>query len=311
MSASSKSVLIFGAAGGVGRAAALATSRNGAKVWLAMRDTNKPIPGLTPALEEEAGFTRVQADLASPLSLTAVVAKSGATSAFVYTLHFSEDYMQSAFKALKDAGITYIVLLSSYGVQPSAAEAMEHSFIPRVHAATEIKLRESGIDFVALRPAYFNTNLFWLNGWKAGHIETFGVTSRHDFLAPEDIGAVAGNLLTKPNLLGAGYNQSEKSLYLCGPKVMSLEEAVGIVSSVLKKDIKLVEMGEEKFREKNSAAPKPMLDSMVDVTTRSTPPNNMYPEKLWGEGSENTRRYTQREPTAFKDWAEANEDAFV
>ena len=39
-------VIIFGPTGAVGTAAAREAGKRGAKVWLAMRDTNKKIPGL-------------------------------------------------------------------------------------------------------------------------------------------------------------------------------------------------------------------------------------------------------------------------
>lgn len=116
----SNNVLIFGGAGAVGRAAALAASKRGARVWLAMRDPSKTIPYLSTADEKTAGFQRIQADLLDPSSLKAAVTKSGVSIAFVYTIHSAKDSMKSAFEALKDAGITDVVLLSSYTVRPSA-----------------------------------------------------------------------------------------------------------------------------------------------------------------------------------------------
>src|SRR5690242_6833607 len=114
MPSQTENVIVFGPTGGVGRAAALEARKRGAHVWLAMRDTNKTIPGLSADAE---GFTRIQADLSKPDSLKDAVKKSGATTAFVYTLFGSPDSMRSAFDALRDSGITYAALLSSFMVK--------------------------------------------------------------------------------------------------------------------------------------------------------------------------------------------------
>ena len=54
-------VIVFGASGAVGSAAAIEARKRGAKVWLAMRDTSKTIQQLDEE-EEKGGYERVQAD---------------------------------------------------------------------------------------------------------------------------------------------------------------------------------------------------------------------------------------------------------
>jgi len=71
-------VIVFGPTGHVGSAVALSAHTFGAsKVVLAMRDTTKAIPGLTPDVESSRSFQRVHTDLADPASITAAVSSTG------------------------------------------------------------------------------------------------------------------------------------------------------------------------------------------------------------------------------------------
>ncbi|KAF1912850.1 hypothetical protein BDU57DRAFT_406112, partial [Ampelomyces quisqualis] len=184
-----KNVIIFGPTGAVGSAAAIEAHRRGANVWLAMRNISKPIPGLD---STPPGYTRIHADLSKPDTLSDAVKQSGATTAFVYVMFQSEDHMASSFAALKAAGITYAVLLSSYKVRGAASnKANETDFIARVHAQTELALAASGITYTSVRPAYFNTNVLWnADEIKRGEVGLLYPDVKFDFIAPADVGLV-------------------------------------------------------------------------------------------------------------------------
>jgi NAD(P)-dependent dehydrogenase (short-subunit alcohol dehydrogenase family) len=77
-------VIVFGPTGNNGSVAAQIAHQNDAKVWLAMRDPSKAIPGLTPDAEKAGNYSRVQADLSKPDSIAAAVKTSSATRAFIY-----------------------------------------------------------------------------------------------------------------------------------------------------------------------------------------------------------------------------------
>ena len=77
------SVIVFGPTGQVGSVAARTAAEHGVKVWLAMRDTNKIIPGLTEDLERTGGFHGIQTKLRELKSVTQAVKISGAKSAFI------------------------------------------------------------------------------------------------------------------------------------------------------------------------------------------------------------------------------------
>jgi uncharacterized protein YbjT (DUF2867 family) len=297
MAGTDKNVLVFGPTGGIGRVAALEAHKRGAHVWLAMRDTSKSIPGTE---EDAKGFTRVSADLTKPETLEDAVKKSGASSAFVYTMFESSDSMKASFEALKSAGITYIVIISSYSVQGSATNDFEDA-IPRVHAQAEVALEKSGISFTAVRPAYFNTNLLWAkNEFQKGELEILGPDVEFDFIAPENIGTVAGALLVK--------GEATKPIYLCGPKLYSLKDAHELAAKILGIKLNVKEIGEERWYETHTFFPKPVADSIVNSLTKNA---MSYPKELYEEAVNNIRTYGGIEPTTLEDWVESHKAEFL
>jgi len=297
-----KNVLVFGPTGGIGRVVALEARKRGANVWLAMRDTRKVIEGLG---EGEEGFSRVQADLSQPSSLKAVVEKSGATAAFVYTIHASEDHMKASFEALKSTGIKYVVMISSYSVDGTASDPNNlRLFIPRVHAQTELALEETGVAFTALRPAYFNTNLLRSKGGiLKGEVEILYPTVVFDFLAPEDIGTVAASLLVR--------GEATKHIDLCGPNLYSLQEAHELVGTMLGKDIKVKEIDEDQFIQNSPWFPKPVVESLITGLRENLPPTSAYPKERYEEAVANVRTYGGIEPTTLEEWVENHRGAFA
>lgn len=132
--------------------------------------------------------------VSEPSTLTTAVKKSGATAAFLYTIWDSPDSMKSAFEALKEAGIVYLVLLSSSAVRDPLSSTDMTEMVPRVHAKTEMALEETGgLRAAVLRPGYFSSNLFmYAQGVQQGVVDVFRPKAVFDFVVPDDIGAVAG-----------------------------------------------------------------------------------------------------------------------
>ncbi|KAL8867668.1 MAG: hypothetical protein Q9174_005513, partial [Haloplaca sp. 1 TL-2023] len=105
----SPNVIVFGPTGAVGSNAARTASALGAKVTLAMRDTSKSIPGLSASDEKAGNFSRVQADLTKPDTVSEAVRQYQATHAFIYLVFGSSDSMKATISALKSAGIQLVV----------------------------------------------------------------------------------------------------------------------------------------------------------------------------------------------------------
>lgn len=302
MAESKKNVIVFGPTGGVGRVAAIEAHKRGANVWLAMRDTSKVIEGLE---EGNGGFSRIQADLSQPSSLKAAVEKSGATAAFVYTMQESEDHMKASFESLKAAGITYIVIISSFSVQGAASDPENMKmFISRAHAQVEVALEESGIAFTALRPAYFNSNLLWnKTDTQKGEVEILYPKVVFDFIAPEDIGTVAAALLVK--------GEANKPIALCGPTLYSLQEAQEIIGKALDREIKVKEIDEAEFFQNNPGFPKAAAEAYIAFLRELLPPTTWYPKEVHEEAVANIKTYGGIEPTKLEDWVKSHKAAFA
>lgn len=299
----SNNVLIFGATGAVGSAAALSASSHGAKVWLAMRDTSKPIPSL-PSTAQSSNFQRLQADLLDPSSVTAAVKQSNAKAAFVYMIHSSSDSMLASFTALKEAGVEFVVFLSSYSVQGAPEDKENHKdHIPRLHAAAEIALKSTGLRYAALRPAWFNSNIagFWGSDVATGKVRVLYPETRLDWIAPSDIGRVAGVLVAKPPA-------ESRIVYICGPEMLSQRQAVDAIGKALGRKMEAVEVTEEQWFEKLAGWPREMLETIAKGFREGGTGIGGYPSETYEEGVRSVERITGRKSKGLEEWAKENRD---
>lgn len=235
-------VIVFGPTGSIASIAAITAAHTGAqKVYLAMRDPSKPIPNLSPAAEAAGPFARVHADLTKPATITAALAVSKATHAFVYLAFGSPDTaMRGTAAALKAGGVTFVVFLSSFtigrllaGAREGLRRIGEGEMVPYAHAAVEISLEEvfGAEGFVAIRPGGFATNLLrYREGVLAGEVRMFGPGFRMDMITPEDMGRVSGTILARGLPV-----DGQRKVYLYGPQFLSQREGLQIVADVLGK----------------------------------------------------------------------------
>ncbi|RBA21871.1 hypothetical protein FPRO05_00218 [Fusarium proliferatum] len=311
---SSVKAIIFGATGAVGRAAALEAQSRGAQVTLAMRNTKKPIPGFTSELEKKLGFTRVQADLSDPKSIERAVSESGATVAFSYILFEAEDGLLETYNAMRRAGITHVVLLSSFcvtengGAKPSS-EADE--ILAVVHGKAELALAESGLAHTIIRPAYFSSNIQMLEDWdevKSGQLELAHPDAPFDYLAPEDVGVLAGTQVTATPPSG------ELVISQCGPELLSQRAAWKVVGEGLGMDISIKEINSDEHREKlrSRGFPEPLIKSAVErLANLARDQESLYEPETYREASMNFRKYTGRQPTTFKAWVDKHREELL
>ncbi|KAK6383390.1 hypothetical protein LTS17_002682 [Exophiala oligosperma] len=293
-------VLVFGPTGGVGSAAALYAHSLGAKVWLAMRDTDKAISGLTPEQEQNSpgAFMRVQADLLDATSVANAVRQSGAKAVFTYASR-DASAMQLAAKAMKDAGLEYVVLLSSSSLQRVGdLRAVERTdFIPFIHAQAELAMEDAGLALTAVRPGYFASNPVnneLDRSQSPARVRLFRARENlFDPVDPEDVGRVCGSVLvTRPS-------QGQKELvYVQGPEIMSNNDIWKTIVEVTGENIDIQHVDKENY--------------VQSMATKMPMPLAQYLAGLQEQDGErgNVKKYTGREPAVFADYVARHKDDF-
>lgn len=301
-------VIVFGPTGSVASIAATTAQAHGSQVILALRDLKKPIPGLTQEKEQAGGFQRVQADLTDPDSVTAAVQSTGATRAFIYRVHGTQDQMKSTLQAMKSAGINFVVFLSSYTITGNPSDVPPSEVIPYVHAQVELSLDEVFGDehYVALRPGGFATNILRLkSGILAGDVRVYGPTFKFDCITPTDMGTVGGIILAN------GPKNGQKKVYLYGPQVLTQRDAIGVIGDILGKTITVSGISPEEALDQflKSGVPKPVADYMVKRLGNSAEDDNSE-RAHYDIGVSNVELYTGRPAIGFSEWVKENRDLF-
>ncbi|OOF94044.1 hypothetical protein ASPCADRAFT_6798 [Aspergillus carbonarius ITEM 5010] len=296
-------VIVFGPTGAVGSAAARTAQQQGSKVYLALRDITKSVPGLTADQEREGGFERVQADFSQPETISTAVAQSHAKHAFIYTDLTSADYMRASFTALKAAGIESVVLLSTFGIQENIRSA-------------EISLQEvfGANGYVAVRPGFYASNTLW---WKApiqtGHVNLAWPDGPFDWISPEDIGGVCGTILAH-KAKGIDLAAGESFVYLVGPEQMSVRGVVETIGRVLRKEVTITEVEEQEALDSlvnQSGLHEGIARSVLGFCRSATEGDSFIDIPAYGESVGNIQKYLRRAPMRFHEWVEANQDKFM
>lgn len=295
-----RSVIIFGATGGVGSAAALKAYQEGAKVTLAMRDPSKKIPSLSGISAD-----RVQADLTRPETIQSAVRRSGAQSSFIYAVPGAPDDMRPTIVALKEAGVEFVVLLSSFSVHGDPHTIQETEVIPYEHARVEIALEDVfGDQWSAVRPAFFSSNVLeYKDEIAQGEVALPNPDIKFDWISPEDIGAVIGMILT--------HGVQERIVPLVGPEQLSLRDALVRIGAKLGKEIKVSVAEKERAIAdmQKKGIPEPTARWLFDTFTEL---RDIYWDVPANEaGMANVHKYTHKPPMTFEQWLEENKDSFA
>lgn len=302
-------VIIFGPTGNIGSAAARTAQENGAITYLAMRDTQKPIPGLSASKEREGNFHRIQADLTDPESVAAAIKLSGARRAFIYLAHSTSDHMRDTLEAMKSAGVEFIVFLSSYTIEGETRDIPASEIIPYVHARVEINLDEvyGPENYVALRPGGFATNLLrYMKGIQDGEVKLYAPGFKFDYITPGDMGRVGGKILVQ------GPRNGQRKVYLYGPQVIAQGDAVQVIGKiVLGKDVKVTALDEQQALDQYAGLgiPKPLAEYMVRKSGSIS--NELANRPCYDVGVENVRLYTGKPSMEFGKWVEENKELFT
>ncbi|KAK4501922.1 hypothetical protein PRZ48_007732 [Zasmidium cellare] len=301
---SAPGVIIFGPTGSVASQTALTAASLNAPITLAMRDPSKPIPGLTPSQEKSGAYTRLTADLTQPPSVLAAVISSNAKRAFIYAARGNTDHMKATIEALKEGGVEYVVFLSSFTVRDPPSSIPKEELIGYHHAQIEVNLSAIfGKDgYCAIRAGGFVTNaLAWKDGILEGNLKLLGKDFRMDCITPNDMGAVAGNILVKG---AAGVN----AVYLYGPQNIPCGEVAERIGKVLGKDVSVESQSPEEAKAEmiQHGYPEQMAEYMVKARSGSE-----LVRPFMEEGVQNVERYSGRKAMGLEEWVEGNRGLFV
>ena len=305
-------VLVFGPTGAVAGVAARTAHENGAKVCVAMRDPSKAIFSLDHDVE------RVQADLTEPATVQAAVRQTGATRVFLYRVIGTVDHMKTIVEVLKAAGVELVVFLSSYSVVGDPRDVLPSEFIPNSHAQVEVHLKETfGADgHVALRPAWFASNARqWSAAIRAtGQRSILYPEAVFDWIAPSDVGRVAGTILARGLHGGSHGTDAHNPVNLCGPQLMTQREAVAVIGRTIQKDITVRDADEEeglKIFTDEYHLPPPVAKYLVATLRKAaSDEEERYQGHRYEEAVANVEKYAGTAPVTFPEWVEANREVF-
>lgn len=312
----SEKIIVFGPSGQVAAAAACFALEKGAQVALAMRDTKKTVPGLSPEQEQKAGVERIYADLTKPDTVRAAVEQTGAKGAFMYCLFGNP--LRPSIEALKAAGIEFVVFNSSAGVRGDLRRIPKSDFIAWEHAQVEIALEEVfGIpNYIAVRGGAFASNILkWKDMVKKGELKVVYPEAGFSYITPEDVGRVCGALLV------AGSQVLETKggcniVNLTGPNLVSQREAAQVIGKVIGKGLPLVELSEEegvRFFVDSFGLPESGAKGMVKrlgEMAKTGHTSGEYQGAIYEEAVGNVEKYTGRPSVTLFQWLKENKSSF-
>jgi uncharacterized protein YbjT (DUF2867 family) len=161
-----------------------------------------------------------------------------------------------------------VVKLSGFGTEQATDR------IHREHAASEQRLKSSGIGYVILQPVMFMSNLLWeAESIKKGSISsTFG-DGRMSFIDPRDVAEVALVALTSSDgddvVWGFG-----------GPEALSYDDVAAAFSRVLGRRVEHVRLDETEFRQAAARLPDFVVEAIVTSAAMAQEGKYEVPDQL-------------------------------
>ncbi|NUR62491.1 MAG: NAD(P)H-binding protein [Catenulispora sp.] len=156
-------------------------------------------------------------------------------------------------------GVRRLVLLSAPG-----AEREGHP----LHA-TDLAVRESGVEWTVLRPNWFSQNFsedFWLPAVRSGTLALPTGQGRVPFIDADDIADVAAAALTEDRHAGQAYE-------LTGPRALTFAEAADLIAAATGKPLRFVDLPAEEFLQQQlsygtpTEAAQRMTNLLVGIST--------------------------------------------
>jgi uncharacterized protein YbjT (DUF2867 family) len=279
-------ILVTGATGTVGREVVRLLVEAGARVR-AM--TRAPSKAKLPSSVEV-----VRGDFDDAPSLAAAL--KGADKLFLLAVGPRIPQLEAhAARTAKERGVKHIVKLSTYGVQnPSIA-------IAKWHLEAERAVEAAGVAWTFMRPTGFMSNaLGWVGSIKAtGNIFGAYGDTKSSPIHPVDIAAASVKVLLD------GEKHFSKAYALSGGELLSMPEQAQTLAQAVGREIRYVEVPDEKLRENMLAAGRPaaMVDAVVELMrwVRSTGGGTVSPD---------VQALLGRAPLTWAQWCKEHAGAF-
>ena len=216
-------IAVTGASGKIGGRVANALA--GEEVRLVVRDASRAPAGAAVATYRDRSAMQA--------------AFEGADAVFLVSASESRDRVQEHFTAVDAAvaaGVGRIVYLSFMGAAPDAVFTFA-----RDHAATEERIRASGVEFTFLRDCMYAEYAPLMCG-SDGVIRGPAGDGRVAWVARDDVADVAAAVLADGGHAGSTYE-------VTGPEALTMAETADVLSGVVGRDVRYVEETLEEARE--------------------------------------------------------------
>lgn len=276
-------ILVTGATGTVGGAVARQLAWSGARVRaLARKPENTQLP---------TGVEAAAGDLSDPDSLEKPL--RGVDAVFlVWPFLFAEGINEVLDGVKRHA--RRVVYLSADGVD--LARDHEPNPILRFHRDVEYAVRDSGLEWVTLRPASFAGNTRrWAAQLRDGVVRQPFATRRQALIHEDDIAAVAARALTHDDLLGT-------APILTGPESLAPGEQVAVLSETLGLPARFAEISPGEARENAVAAgwPELLADALFGSGELASQQTTSQVARIVGQPPRSLRQWTLDHASEFR-----------
>jgi uncharacterized protein YbjT (DUF2867 family) len=225
-------ILLTGATGRVGKAAATELLSQGVPFRAFVRDADK---------FEHAGdgVEVVVGDFTDPDSVARAV--NGVTRALIVMgNHPDQAMLEQRFATVAaEAGVAHLVKVSSMEAAPDATAAL-----PKNHFETEQHIAGLDLDWTFLRPNYYMQNML-MYAASVSRASSFALPlgrANTAMIDARDVGRVAARVLSEEG--------HEQQIYrLTGPELLNFHDVAEQMSTVLQRSIEYIEQTPEAFRE--------------------------------------------------------------
>ncbi|UOB09155.1 NAD(P)H-binding protein [Streptomyces sp. HP-A2021] len=279
-------IVVTGATGNVGRSLVRILVADGERVSATSRGIS--------AADVPEGVSHRRADLTDAETLRPVL--DGADALFLQNGGADAHLLDPGhiLDVAKAGGVERVVLLSSQGVA-TRPESASHGGLGRV---LEDAVRQSGLDWVILRPGGFASNAFaWAESVRTRRAVAapFGDVGL-PVIDPEDIAGVAAATLREPDHPGQTYELTGPALSTPRQRAQDLGEALG-------EPVRFFEQRPDEARAQMLRfMPGPVVDTTLSILGEPTPAEQRV--------SPDAERILGRAPRPFAEWARRHVAAF-